>query len=60
MNQFERICINCEFYEAKRDRANLADCMLDIHGDHGIKQVKSTDSCEFWMGSTVDEAELHQ
>ena len=55
MNQFERICINCEFYEAMRDRANCGDCFLDYHGDHGIKQVKSTDSCDFWMGVTVED-----
>ena len=58
MNQFERICINCEFYEAKRDRANCGECLLDIHGDHGIKTVKNTDSCEFWMGSTVQDETL--
>ena len=61
MNSYlKRVCEDCEFYESKHDRSNTGDCMLDIHGDHGIKTVKSSDTCEFWMGSTVDEAELHQ
>ena len=55
MNQFERICINCEFFEAKRDRANCGDCLLDCYGANGMMQVKSTDTCEFWMGSTVED-----
>jgi len=55
MNQFEHICINCEFYEALRDRANYGDCFLDCHGNDGMRTVKATDSCDFWMGSTVEE-----
>jgi len=49
------ICANCEFWEKHRDRANLGDCLLDIHGDHGIKTAKATDVCEFFMGSTVED-----
>ena len=56
MNSYlKRVCEDCEFYESKHDRSNTGDCMLDIHGDHGIKTVKGTDTCEFWMGSTVQD-----
>ena len=48
-------CLDCEFYEAFHDRANHGGCFLDYFGDHGIKTVKSTDNCEFWMGSTVED-----
>lgn len=57
MNESDRICIKCEFYEAHYDRANSGICFLDIHGDHGVKTVKANENCQFWMGSTVSQSE---
>lgn len=51
----ERICANCEFWEKHRDRANCGDCLLDVYGANGVKEVKATEHCDFWMGSTVED-----
>ena len=55
MSEFSHICANCEFWEKHRDRANRGDCLLDNYGEYAIKTVDAKDSCEFWMGSTVDD-----
>lgn len=54
-NSTHRTCLECEFYEPKYDRANCGDCLLDVYGANGVKEVKATEHCDFWMGSTVED-----
>ena len=56
-NSTQRTCLECEFYEPKYDRANCGDCLLDVYGANGVKEVKATEHCDFWMGSTISQSE---
>jgi hypothetical protein len=55
MTELGHICSNCEFWEKHFDRANDGRCFLDCYGSDIMKETKAKDSCEFWMGLTVDE-----
>ena len=55
MNKTEHICASCEFWEKYFDRANDGRCFLDCYGDDIMKETKATNTCDFWMGSTVED-----